>query len=126
MQFVVNVTGRGDSVDECVGKGDCVVACDLNVTLPLSAALYGSGGLYLNGLVNYVGVEEIEVLSSEINISVKTLKNILNTLVDSFRPQINAELQQGIDISNITQLLPVQDLFLQIRKDHLFLGVIHE
>jgi heterodisulfide reductase subunit A-like polyferredoxin len=39
VKFVVKLTKKPMSTTECLAAGDCVVACDLNITLPLSLAL---------------------------------------------------------------------------------------
>lgn len=39
VKFVVNVTGSISNATECIEKKQCEIACDLNITLPLSMAL---------------------------------------------------------------------------------------
>lgn len=96
-KFVVNVTGDIDTSDvkECLNQEKCVVGCNLNITLPLSAAIYIEAGSILKGLIHSVGIEELGVISSEFDINLSVTKNILNTLVNSFRPQGNNILQKG-------------------------------
>lgn len=40
IKFVVNNTGRVEPINECIQGGRCIVACDLNATLPFSAAVH--------------------------------------------------------------------------------------
>jgi hypothetical protein len=39
VKFVVNNTGKIANATECIEKKACIVACDLNMTLPLSLAM---------------------------------------------------------------------------------------
>lgn len=39
IKFVVKLTDKPLNETECIGNGECVIACDLNMTLPLSLAL---------------------------------------------------------------------------------------
>lgn len=39
IKFVVKLTDKPVNASECIAKGECVVACDLNMTLPLSLSL---------------------------------------------------------------------------------------
>jgi len=39
VKFVVNIAGKTNDATECLLKNECVVACNLNITLPLSLSL---------------------------------------------------------------------------------------
>ena len=57
IQFVVNVTGKAeDDAKNCLKSGDCVVACNLNATLPLSAALHINSGSVAHGLLHSITI----------------------------------------------------------------------
>jgi hypothetical protein len=60
IQFVVNNTGQGDPVKECIALKRCVVACNLNATLPLSVALNIQDN-FLRGLLHTISIEELTV-----------------------------------------------------------------
>ena len=126
-KFVVNVTGDVDTSDvkECLNQQKCVIGCNLNLTLPVSAAAYIESGSILKGLIHSVGIEEVGVISSQFDIDLQVTKNILNTLVNSFRPQGNKILQNGqeIDVNKLSKHL-ISDVMMSIRKDHLFVGLV--
>ena len=57
IQFVVNVTGKaGDDAKNCLANRDCVVACNLNATLPLAAALHINSGSVVHGLLHSITI----------------------------------------------------------------------
>ena len=60
VKFVVNVTGNIDNGTECIQKGFCEVACDLNITLPISLSLKVNKTSVV-GLVHNLNLAEIEV-----------------------------------------------------------------
>ena len=126
VKFVVNVTQDTSDKDvyECLANGNCVVGCDLNMTIPLSAALGIHNGPLLKGLINSITVSSIQIISSKVDIDLTSLTSIFNTLIGSFRPQINKSIQEGIelDISPLSKY-KIVDLLMSIKKDHLFLGV---
>ena len=72
-----------------------------------------------------MGIEEVGVISSQFDIDLQVTKNILNTLVNSFRPQGNKILQNGqeIDVNKLSKHL-ISDVMMSIRKDHLFVGLV--
>lgn len=65
------------------------------------------------------------MISSQFDIDLQVTKNILNTLVNSFRPQGNKILQNGqeIDVNKLSKHL-ISDVMMSIRKDHLFVGLV--
>ena len=79
----------------------------------------------MKGLIHSVGIEEVGVISSQFDIDLQVTKNILNTLVNSFRPQGNKILQNGqeIDVNKLSKHL-INDVMMSIRKDHLFVGLV--
>ena len=79
----------------------------------------------MKGLIHSVGIEEVGVISSQFDIDLQVTKNILNTLVNSFRPQGNKILQNGqeIDVNKLSKHL-ISDVMMSIRKDHLFVGLV--
>lgn len=66
IKFVVYLTGDSSTyeVHDCIKSKDCVVGCNLNITIPFSAALYIESGALLKGLIHNVGIEKLEVISS--------------------------------------------------------------
>ena len=42
VKFVVDLEGNSTNKTQCIEDQDCVVACDLNMTIPLSLALKAS------------------------------------------------------------------------------------
>lgn len=63
IKFVVNVTGRAeDDAKTCLLNGDCTIACDLNATLPIAAALHVDKGSVLHGLLHSITIEQLYVL----------------------------------------------------------------
>ena len=63
VKFVVNVTGTTPNVTDCLVRKDCVTACDLNITLPLSLSLQ-MNKTDLLGFIQSVALHQIEVVSS--------------------------------------------------------------
>ena len=60
VKFAVNVTGKNLTPEQCLQSGDCVVACDLNMTLPVSIALKLGDKLAM-GLLHHAGFYDISV-----------------------------------------------------------------
>lgn len=60
VKFAVNVTGKPLSAEDCLKSGDCVVACDLNMTLPVSVALK-LGSKLAFGLLHHAAFYDISV-----------------------------------------------------------------
>lgn len=61
VRFVVNNTGvPGQNETQCIAEGKCIVACNLNMTLPLSAAVKVDRNL-LYGLIHAVSFYDITV-----------------------------------------------------------------
>lgn len=56
---------------------------------------------------------------------IEQLKKILNTMIGSFRPQINQQMQTGISL-NITQATKydVENVLLDIRKNFAGIGIM--
>lgn len=80
----------------------------------------------MKGLIHFVGIEKIEVISSEFEIDLGVTKTILGTLINSFRPQGNKILQEGIEIDlDIKQLRPynLTDMMMSVKKDYINVGV---
>lgn len=63
VKFVVNVTGSTSNVTDCIEKSDCVIACDLNMTLPLSASVK-LNKTDIKGLLQSVSLYDIQVIFS--------------------------------------------------------------
>lgn len=61
IKFAVNVTGAPLPMDQCLASGDCVIACDLNMTIPVSVALK-LGSKLAFGLLHNAGFYDISVL----------------------------------------------------------------
>ena len=40
IKFVVNNTGKVEPIHDCIKGGRCIIACDLNATLPFSAVIH--------------------------------------------------------------------------------------
>lgn len=74
----------------------------------LSAAVKFPHVNFVQGLIQSIQMVETSVLSHADGVDVDTnsLQKVLNTLIGSFRPQINKQLQEGIevDLSKIEQL----------------------
>jgi hypothetical protein len=62
VKFAVNVTGKPLPADECLKTGDCVIACDLNMTLPVSVAAKLGSKLAL-GLLHHASFYDISVIA---------------------------------------------------------------
>lgn len=60
VKFAVNVTEKPLAPEKCLQSGDCVVACDLNMTLPLSVSLRTGSRLAL-GLLHHAAFYDISV-----------------------------------------------------------------
>lgn len=60
VQFAVNVTGKPLPADQCLKSGDCVIACNLNMTLPVSLALK-LGNKVAIGLLHQASFYDISV-----------------------------------------------------------------
>lgn len=60
VKFVVNVTASvNQTAVECLETGDCVIATDLNITLPLAIAAHIDSGSIMHGLVHSISIEKI-------------------------------------------------------------------
>jgi hypothetical protein len=65
IKFVVNETGSElQPVQECINQGKCVVAADLNATIPFSIAINIGAENTLTGLVQTMGIDQLEVTAS--------------------------------------------------------------
>lgn len=62
VKFAVNVTEKFLTPEECLKTGDCVVACDLNMTLPVSLALKLGSKLAM-GLLHNAAFYDIKVIA---------------------------------------------------------------
>jgi hypothetical protein len=62
VKFVVNVTGKTSDVAECIEKGNCVVACNLNMTLPLSLAMSITSLKMYRALIHTLSFYDIQVV----------------------------------------------------------------
>jgi hypothetical protein len=60
VKFGVNLTGKPLPADQCLASKDCLIACDLNMTLPLSASLK-AGSKLAYGLLHSANFYDISV-----------------------------------------------------------------
>ena len=61
IKFMVNNTGKTSDVNECIAAGDCIEACDLNMTMPLSIAFKIEKDNTLIGLLHTLTFHSIDV-----------------------------------------------------------------
>jgi hypothetical protein len=60
IKFVVKLTDMQVKTTDCIASGDCVVATDLNMTLPLSLAMQLNEENVM-GLLHSVSIHEVSV-----------------------------------------------------------------
>lgn len=60
IKFVVNNTDKSGNVTDCLMRGDCIQACDLNFTIALSVAINVQANL-LQGLIQSLNIYSIDV-----------------------------------------------------------------
>jgi hypothetical protein len=68
------------------------------MTLGLSAAIKFPNINFVKGLIQSIQIVQTSVLSHADGVDIDTisLQKVLNTLIGSFRPQINKQLQEGV------------------------------
>jgi hypothetical protein len=60
VKFGVKLTDKVMPIDACLASGDCVIACDLNMTLPVSVSLKVGSKVAL-GLLHNAAFYDISV-----------------------------------------------------------------
>lgn len=57
-QFIVNATGKGENqtTQECLDKGQCLMACNLNITALLSVGVKVGEGNLASGLLDSIEI----------------------------------------------------------------------
>lgn len=125
---MVNVTGDASTTDvhKCLAAGACVTATDLNMTLPLSLALKVNSTT-VQGLLHSASFYDVSVISSKIDVNVKSFRSIINSIVGSMIPSLNSDLVGGMplpdQILNLTEQYHITKMEVRSYLDYLAAGI---